>query len=96
MVSVQQQKLPHLFAVMDPSTSLPSRFYVFMTYEEEDPSTLVVNNLKFNKPFSVWMSHADQTAPYKTKVYHENSHEEAVKRYQGRFSKYGSLWHMRP
>jgi hypothetical protein len=78
MVSLQQQKLPHLFAVMDPAPSLPSRYYVYMTYEEDDPSTLVVNNMKFNKPFSVWMSHADQTAPYKTKVYHENSREEVT------------------
>ena len=78
MVSVQQQKLPHLFAVMDPAPSLPSRYYVFITYEEDDPSTLVVNNMKFSKPFSVWMSHTDQTAPYKANVHYANSREEVT------------------
>lgn len=78
MVSVQQHTLPHLFAVMDPTPSLPSRYYVFMTYEEDDPSTVVVNNMKFHKPFTVLVNNALQIAPYKTKVYYANSEDEAV------------------
>ena len=78
MISVQEQKLPHLFAVLDPAPSLPSRYYVFITYEDDSSSLLIVNNMKFSKPFSVWMSHADQTAPYKTKVYYDNSREEVM------------------
>ena len=78
MVSIQQQKLPHLFAVMDPAPSLPSRYYVFMTYEENNPPILVVNNMKFHKPFTVFVNNALQTAPYKTKVYYANSEDEVV------------------
>lgn len=78
MLSIQQHKLPHLFAVMDPSPSLPSRYYVFMAYESRDTTAQVVDNMKFNKPFTVWMSHADQERPFTTRIHCAVTQEEAT------------------
>jgi len=59
--------LPPFFAVMDPASPLPSRYYVFMTYEL-DQSVIVVNNMKFSKPFIVWVGQTDETRPHTTKL----------------------------
>ena len=78
MVSVQERKLPYLFAVMDPAPSLPSRYYVFMTYEDINPSVLRVDNMRFSKPFTVWISHAEDTLPHKTKISYTGVETEAI------------------
>lgn len=61
-------EFPSLFAVMDPSPSLPSRYYVFKASELSDPRVFVINNMKFNTPFIVWLSDTSQTIPHTTKV----------------------------
>lgn len=73
MVSLQQHKLPHLFAVMDPSPSLPSRYYVFMAYEGHDTTAQVVDKMKFSKPFTVWISHAEQELPFTSTIHYSDA-----------------------
>jgi len=70
--------LPYLFAVMDPSPGLPSRYYVYMTYELSSESVTVINNMTFSKPFTVWITHTDQTLPHKTKVRYYGLETEVI------------------
>ena len=78
MVSLQDNKLPYLFAVMDPAPSLPSRYYVFMSYEDTNPHTLTVNNMAFSKPLMIQVNDANQAIPYKTKVSYSGTQNEVI------------------
>ena len=74
---VSSQELPNVFAVMDPCPSLPSRYYVFMTYEASNSSLQVIHNLKFHRPFSVIVGNTDQPAN-KTKIYYSDIESEVI------------------
>jgi len=78
MVSLQQQKLPQLFGVMDPSPSLPSRYYVFMAYEGHYTSIQIVDNMKFSKPFTVWITHDEQELPFTSRIYYSDAETEVT------------------
>lgn len=73
MLSIQQ--LPNVFAVMDPSPSLPSRYYVFITYQSNSSSIQVIHNLKFHRPFTVNIDYTEEPAN-KTNVYYSFTESE--------------------
>ena len=75
MLSLQQ--LPNVFAVMDPSPSLPSRYYVFISYEDSSSSLQVINNLKFHRPFTIIESDTDEPASI-TKIYYHDAETEVI------------------
>jgi len=49
-----------------------------MTHEDDDPSILVVNNIKIYKSFTVCIMNALQTAPHKSKIHYANSENEVI------------------
>lgn len=49
-----ETKLPFVFAVIDMSPVMPSRFYIFISYELESHPLQVVQNTKVNYNCNVW------------------------------------------